>query len=58
MTTITLKEILTDDNLKAFFKHSSDFFSHYPKSHLHFTLPKEIWNFPILKREELLMLQK
>jgi len=36
MTTITLKEILTDDNLKAFFKHSSDFFSHYPKSHLHF----------------------
>jgi hypothetical protein len=36
MTTITLKEILTNGNLKAFFKHYFNFFSHYSKSFLHF----------------------
>ena len=36
MNTITLKDILTNDNLKAFFKSSSQFFSHFPSSHLHF----------------------
>jgi len=35
-TTIILKEILTNDNLKAFFKHYFNFFSHYFKSFLHF----------------------
>jgi len=36
MTTITLKDILTNDNLKAFFKHSFKFFSLFPKAYLHF----------------------
>jgi hypothetical protein len=36
MTTITLKEILTNDNLKAFFKYSSQFFSKFPKEYFHF----------------------
>ncbi|MCS5421440.1 transposase [Psychrilyobacter sp. S5] len=36
MTTITLKDILTNDNLKAFFKHHFKFFLNFPKSFLHF----------------------
>jgi hypothetical protein len=36
MDTITLKEILTNDNLKAFFKYSSRVFSKFPKEYLHF----------------------
>ena len=36
MTTITLKDILTNENLKAFFKHSSQSFAHFAKAYLHF----------------------
>lgn len=36
MTTITLKEILTNDNLKAFFKIHFKFFLNFPKRFLHF----------------------
>ncbi|HAS79856.1 MAG TPA: hypothetical protein DCR90_02990 [Fusobacteriaceae bacterium] len=53
MTTITLKDILTHDNLKAFFKHSFKFFSHFPKAYLHFInlhslLRKIVENFLLL----------
>jgi|LGVF01.1.fsa_nt_gb hypothetical protein len=36
MNTITLKDILTNNNLKAFFKHHYGIFSHFQKKHLHF----------------------
>jgi len=36
MTTITLKDILTNDNLKAFFKHHFKFFLNFPKSFIRF----------------------
>ena len=36
MTTITLKEILTNENLKAFFKDSLPFFSKFPKEYFFF----------------------